>query len=112
MTNNRRQFITPETRPEYARKPTLYLAINNILNVLDKTYSIEQFLSDEAAAVEAQDRPFVLKAIEYNINPHVAEVAELPAGTASFPSSIQHNMIIQAEADVKNSFKDDYGLSA
>lgn len=112
MTNNRQQFITPETRPEYARIPTLSLAINKILDVLDNAYNIEQFIADEIATIETKERPFVLRAIDYTIKPQLIETADLQTGTASFPSSVQHNLIIQAEEDVKNSFKDDYGLSA
>ena len=111
MTSTQQQPMSPEMRPEYARIPTLSLAVEKILDVLNKTHNIEQFISDEKATKE---RPFVLRAIDYTIKPQLAEITEPPTTTVSFPSSEQHHRIIQAEDEVKNAFmkQDDYGLSA
>lgn len=106
MTNNRQQYISPETRPEYARIPTLSLAINKILDVLNKTHNIEQSLADEAAAVATQDRPFVLRAINYTIKPPLAEIAESPINVATFPGSEQQHMLIDAEKNVEDALNE------
>lgn len=106
MTNNRQQFITPETRPEYARIPTLSLAIDKILDVLDRTYNIGQFIADKEVVEVTQERPFVLKAIDYTIKSPIAELAEAPNDAVSFPSSEQHYMLIDAEKNVENALNE------
>lgn len=103
MTNNRQQFISPEMRPEYARIPTLSLAIDKILDVLDRTYNIEQSIAKQAPTGE---RPFVLRAIDYTIKPSVVETTEPQPSSVTFPSSIQHNQIIQAEALVDRAYNE------
>ena len=106
MTNNRQQYISPETRPEYARVPTLSLAIGKILDVLDRTYNIGQFIADKEVVEVIQDRPFVLKAIDYTIKSPIAEPTESPTDAISFPSSEQHYMLIDAEKNVEDALNE------
>lgn len=101
MTNNRPQFNSPETRPETERRPMLTSAINKILDVLDRTYNIEQSIAKQETA---EERPFVLRAIDYTIKPSIAEATEPQPSSVTFPSSIQHNLIIQAETLVDRAY--------
>lgn len=106
MTNNRQQYISPETRPEYARVPTLSLAIDKILDVLDRTYNIGQFIADKEVVEVTQERPFVLRAIDYTIKPPLAEIAESLTNVVAFPSSEQHYMLIDAEKNVEDALNE------